>query len=118
MQAMRMRMAFGNRMYLSGDAGWREPAFRSEVARTGWTWGTTAFDFDNDGDPDIFAANGNESGESTVDYCTNFWTHDIFDGSSESSEPLGDLFNERIAGLVDGSDSQPGPRQIRTTCFG
>ncbi|TFG93651.1 MAG: VCBS repeat-containing protein, partial [Myxococcales bacterium] len=57
-QQMRMRMAFGNRMYLASDGGWREPEFREEVARTGWTWGTTAFDVDNDGDPDLFAANG------------------------------------------------------------
>ncbi|MFB3117382.1 MAG: FG-GAP repeat domain-containing protein, partial [Myxococcota bacterium] len=38
MQEMRMRMAFGNRMYLAADSGWREPEFREEIARTGWTW--------------------------------------------------------------------------------
>ena len=51
-----MRMAFGNRMYLAADSGWREPEFSEQIARTGWTWGTTTLDFDNDGDPDIFAA--------------------------------------------------------------
>jgi hypothetical protein len=108
MQEMRMRMALGNRMYLAGDAGWRQPEFYAQVARTGWTWGTTAFDFDNDGDPDIFAANGNESGESTKDYCTNFWTHDIFDGESEPNDALEDLLNEVGSGLNVGAESWDG----------
>lgn len=108
MQAMRMRMAHGNRMYLATDAGWREPAFAADVARTGWTWGTTAFDFDNDGDPDIFAANGNESGESTQDYCTNFWTHDIFDGRSQPDPALDGLFEELTGGLAENRESWDG----------
>ena len=32
MQEMRMSMAFGNRMFLAEDGGWREPEFRDEVA--------------------------------------------------------------------------------------
>jgi hypothetical protein len=105
---MRMRMAFGNRMYLAEGGGWREPDFRADVARTGWTWGTTAFDFDNDGDPDIFAANGHESGESTDDYCSNFWTHDIFDADSKPDPLLADLFAESIAGVAQGKQSWDG----------
>jgi len=108
MQEMRMRMAFGNRMYLASDSGWREPEFREQVARTGWTWGTTTFDFDNDGDPDIFVANGHESGESTKDYCTNFWTHDIFDGQSEPDPALNSMFGEMIRGFAEGNESWDG----------
>jgi len=107
-QAMRMRMAFGNRMYLASDEGWQEPEFAADVARTGWTWGTTAFDFDNDGDPDIFAANGHQSGESTKDYCANFWTHDIYDGDSSPNESLAMLFDETTAGFTQGSESWDG----------
>ena len=108
MQEMRMRMAFGNRMYLAADGGWREPEFSEQIARTGWTWGTTSLDFDNDGDTDIFAANGHESGESTKDYCTNFWTHDIFDGESEPDPALNDLFGEVIEGFAQGKESWDG----------
>ncbi len=108
MQEMRMRMAFGNRMYLAADSGWREPEFSEQVARTGWTWGTTTLDFDNDGDPDIFVANGHESGESTKDYCTNFWTHDIFDGKSEPDPALGSMFGEMIEGFAEGRESWDG----------
>ncbi len=95
-------------MYLARDGGWREPEFREQVARTGWTWGTTALDFDNDGDPDIFAANGHESGETTKDYCTNFWTHDIFDGESEPDPALNSLFSEMIGGFAEGKESWDG----------
>jgi hypothetical protein len=105
---MRMRMAFGNRLYLASEDGWREPAFALQVARTGWTWGTTAFDFDNDGDPDLFAANGHQSGESTQDYCSNFWSHDIYDGESEPDPELAQLFGEVAEGVVSGKESWDG----------
>jgi hypothetical protein len=105
---MRMRMAFGNRLYLASDDGWHESAFASQVARTGWTWGTTAFDFDNDGDPDLFAANGHQSGESTEDYCSNFWSHDLYDGVSQSDPALALLFSEEAQGLRSGEQSWDG----------
>jgi hypothetical protein len=105
---MRMRMAFGNRMYLADDAGWSEPHFHADVARTGWAWGTSAFDFDNDGDPDIFVANGHKSGESTQDYCSTFWTHDIFDADSTSDPTLANVFDEAMAGVASGRESWDG----------
>jgi hypothetical protein len=105
---MRMRMAFGNRLYLASDNGWHESAFASQVARTGWTWGTTAIDFDNDGDPDLFAANGHQSGESTDDYCSNFWSHDLYDGASQSDPALAQLFSEEAQGLRSGEQSWDG----------
>ncbi len=112
-QAMRMRMAFGNRMYLSNGAGWREPEFAADVARTGWTWGTSALDFDNAGDPDLFAANGHESGNTTDDYCSTFWTHDIYDGASEPDPALGDLFQESIERFIEGKLSWDGYQKNR-----
>jgi hypothetical protein len=106
--AMRMRMAFGNRMYIASEQGWQEPSFAADVARTGWTWGTTTLDFDNDGDPDIFTANGHASGESSADYCSNFWTHDLYDGSSEPDPALEALFVQIGQGVVSGASSWDG----------
>jgi hypothetical protein len=105
---MRMRMGFGNRLYVARDEGWYETDFANQVARTGWTWGTTAFDFDNDGDSDLFAANGHQSGESTEDYCSNFWSHDLYDGASEPDPALERLFAEESQGLRSGKESWDG----------
>jgi hypothetical protein len=108
MREMRPKMSFGNRMYLASDQGWREPAFLAQVGQTGWTWGTTSFDFDNDGDADLFAANGNISGQSTKDYDTHFWRHDIYNATSEPNESLGLLFNEQMKGILTGRESWDG----------
>lgn len=81
-QKMRMPMGYGNRMYLrQADGNYRQPAWRDQVARSGWSWGCAAFDFANDGLLDIYIANGHISGKTTKDYCTRFWTQDIYTGS-------------------------------------
>ena len=81
---MRQKMGYGNRMFLRDDDHFTESPFNAQVARTGWSWGASSFDFDNDGDRDLFVANGHYSGESTQDYCTTFWRHDIY---TEGSKP-------------------------------
>jgi hypothetical protein len=81
-QKMRMPMGYGNRLYLrQSDGSFRQPAWRDMVARSGWSWGCSAFDLGNDGLIDIFIANGHISGPTTKDYCTRFWTQDIYTGS-------------------------------------
>ena len=87
----RMAMAYGNRMYLSdGKGNYRQPSFKDLVARTGWAWGTSHFDFGNDGLLDIYVANGNRSGETCKDYCTRFWTHDVY---MDKSLPMSTTMN-------------------------
>ena len=81
---MRNAMGYGNRMFLRRGDGFEKASFNDQVARTGWSWGTSSFDFDNDGDKDIFVANGHYSGESTQDYCTTFWRHDIYEEGAEN----------------------------------
>src|SRR5207247_1734520 len=48
------------------------------IARSGWSWGCSAFDFDNDGFPDVYIANGMQSKQSVRDYEPEFWLHDIY----------------------------------------
>jgi hypothetical protein len=95
-QAMRTRMAYGNRMYLrAADDTYRQPEWKDQVARSGWSWGVAAEDFDLDRDIDLYIANGHRSGRSALDYCTRFWCHDIyFAGSDESDERYAFLLTE------------------------
>ncbi len=41
-----------------GNAGFEEIAMLSGVAATDWSWGALIFDFENDGNKDIFVSNG------------------------------------------------------------
>ncbi|MCI0537181.1 MAG: CRTAC1 family protein [Verrucomicrobiales bacterium] len=77
--AMRRRMTYGNRLYLARiNGGFEQTPLSDSIARSGWSWGCSAFDFDNDGFPDVYVANGNESQRSVRDYEPEFWLHDIY----------------------------------------
>jgi hypothetical protein len=77
--AMRSAMAYGNRVYIaSADGRLEQTALNGSIARSGWSWGCSAFDFDNDSFPDVYIANGLESRQSVQDYESEFWLHDIF----------------------------------------
>jgi hypothetical protein len=90
---MRAAMGYGNRLYFWDETRFREdPVTAPTVARTGWAWGTTAFDFDLDGDQDLYVANGFKSGVSCRDYCTRYWTHDLY--VEESGPVLKGLIRE------------------------
>lgn len=109
---MRSRMGYGNRMYLAQGDGqtpaFAQPAFRDEVARTGWTWGASSLDVDNDRFPEIYVANGHSSGASTKDHCSHFWCHDIYDGTSEPNRDVLKVFNDSMKGYYDRSESWDG----------
>jgi enediyne biosynthesis protein E4 len=77
--AMRSRMTFGNRLYLArSESGFEQTPLNDSIARSGWSWGCSAFDFDNDGFPDVYIANGHQSKQSVRDYESEFWLHDIY----------------------------------------
>ncbi|NIP93633.1 MAG: CRTAC1 family protein [Akkermansiaceae bacterium] len=65
-------------------------------ARAGWGWGAAGFDLENDGDDDLYVANGHISGESARDYCTNFWRHDLYTGSSGEDPAIERLLTDRF----------------------
>jgi len=95
-QKLRARMAYGNRVYLGQGQGiYRQPMFKDQLARTGWSWGVGVLDFGNDGWPDLYIANGHISNETCRDYCTRFWTHDIYvDNTSDGKQARVNMFNE------------------------
>lgn len=75
----RPAMAFGNRLLLGkAGGGFDQTALSQSIARSGWSWGCAAFDFDDDGFPDVYIANGLESRQSVQDYESEFWLHDMF----------------------------------------
>ncbi len=106
---MRIPMTYGNRLYLNGETGKLSQAKNSsDLARTGWAWGTATLDFDNDGDLDVYVANGHFSGESAKDYCSNFWTDDIYRGSSNDNPILDEYFKQSVMPMMEGNMSWNG----------
>jgi hypothetical protein len=72
-------MSFGNRLYLGrADGRLEQTALNDAIARSGWSWGCGVSDFDNDGFPDVYVANGLETKQSVQEYESEFWLHDIF----------------------------------------
>ena len=98
---MRAPMTFGNRLYTRDTKGnFSQPKFTASAARSGWSWGCTASDFDLDGDTDLYVVNGHIIGNSAKDYCTRFWCHDLYTGNSKPNTVLDDLFKtELLSGL-------------------
>ncbi len=94
---MRAPMAYGNRLYLGdGQGKFSMSPLAESASRTGWSWGCTSRDFDLDGDPDLYVANGHLSGSSAKDYCTRFWCHDVYTGNSKPDPLLDDLFTKEL----------------------
>lgn len=76
---MRRRMTYGNRLYLRrGEAGFEQTELGEPIARSGWAWGCSVFDCDNDGFADIYITNGHDSRQTVREYEPEFWLHDIF----------------------------------------
>ena len=92
-QAHRMKMGYGNRLYLGGEAGFKQSPDNDAVARAGWCWGVTSADFDLDGDRDIYVANGHISRESCKDQCSMFWRHDIYTNNSADNTVMNEFFS-------------------------
>ena len=97
--AMREPMTFGNRMFLRSNGVFKQPVYRNDMARSGWAWGCTSADFDNDGDRDLYVSNGHLSGNSSRDYCTRFWCHDVYTGSSKPDPALQAMYSGILGGL-------------------
>lgn len=89
----RASMTFGNRLFLQRLDGLRfeQTSLGQSIRRSGWSWGCSAFDWDNDGFLDVYVGNGHESKQSVRDYETRFWLHDIFVGNS-ANDLIADVY--------------------------
>jgi len=96
--AMGIRLMHGNRLYLGQrGGGFRQGALGESIARSGWSWGCSAFDFDNDGFPDVCIANGHETKQSVRDYESEFWLHDAYVSSSKEDVALAAYFSAKMS---------------------
>jgi hypothetical protein len=112
--AMRSRMIYGSRLYLQSEKGsFSGGAARESLARSGWSWGVGAADFDNDGWLDLYVVNGMESLEGVSDYDREFWLHDIFVGDSARKEPENVYFATKLAKNRNASGSYGGYEKNR-----
>ncbi|MSU61707.1 MAG: CRTAC1 family protein [Pedosphaera sp.] len=112
-QKMRPLMGYGNRLYFSRGQGFRQESLSGQVARTGWSWGVAAFDFDNDGDLDLYIANGHKSRRSAKDYETQFWRHDIYAATSQHDPALDIYFQATGSRLYGQGESYGGYEKNR-----
>lgn len=73
-----------------------------EWKKTGWSWGVTQHDYNNDGVWDYFITNGHESGRTTREYESYFWTYDIYFAGSEPN-PVSDAYFRMAIGETRGA---------------
>jgi enediyne biosynthesis protein E4 len=107
-QKMRPKLSYGNRLYLGRGGKFAQTPLSEQVAQTGWSWGVSAFDCDNDGDLDLYVANGHKSRASAKDYDTQFWRHDIYLGTSKKDPVLDVYFRAKGAELYGAGYSYGG----------
>jgi hypothetical protein len=95
-RSRRPAMTFGNRLYLArSNGGFEQTAMSDSIARSGWSWGCSAFDFDNDGYPDVYIANGLQSNRSVREYEPEFWLHSLFIDEAIDDATAGKYFMQR-----------------------
>lgn len=111
---MTPRMIQGNKLLLGrANGSFEDVAAHAGVARTGWSWGCAAADFDNDGWPDLAIANGHETRQSVREYEPEFWLHDLYAADSRESPVAAQYFAAKINRLRGGGMSYGGWEQNR-----
>jgi tetratricopeptide (TPR) repeat protein/peroxiredoxin len=73
-RALYRKHAMGNSLFRSlGDSTFRDTSSSSGAQMARWAWSSDAWDFDHDGFPDLYIANGMVSGPSREDLNSFFW---------------------------------------------
>ena len=70
--------SMGNSLFRNGGTSAKEAGFQNQSEKAGvgmgrWSWSSDAWDFDHDGFPDLYVANGMISGPSQKDLNSFFW---------------------------------------------
>jgi tetratricopeptide (TPR) repeat protein/peroxiredoxin len=72
-RALYRKHAMGNSLLRNQDSSFADLTSSSGTGIGRWAWSSDAFDFDHDGRPDIYIANGMVSGPSRADLNSFFW---------------------------------------------
>jgi tetratricopeptide (TPR) repeat protein len=72
-RALYRKHAMGNSLFRNGGNTFQNRTSAAGVGMGRWSWSSDAFDFDHDGFPDLYIANGMVSGASRQDLNSFFW---------------------------------------------
>ena len=103
----RKLMTYGNRLYLGSSNGFLAAPQNDDLAKTGWSWGATALDADNDGHQDVYIVNGHRTNKSVREYEPQFWRHDIYLGQL-TNKPVVDTYYKMISAKISGHGASYG----------
>ncbi|MGH9501276.1 MAG: FG-GAP-like repeat-containing protein [Terriglobales bacterium] len=86
-RALYRRHARGNSLYRNqGDGKFQNISREAGAEVGGWAWSSDAWDFDHDGYPDLYVANGYISGPDSRDLSSFFWRQ-VVGKSPQNSNP-------------------------------
>ena len=89
MRALYRRHAMGNCLYRNrGGAKFEDVGLRSGTLMGRWAWSSDAWDFNHDGFPDLYVANGMISGPQREDLNSFFWRQ-VVANSPDGAKPGG-----------------------------
>lgn len=85
-RALYRRHMTGNSLYRNvGGGQFSNVANQAEVQMGRWSWSTDSWDFDHDGYPDLYVANGYVSGQGERDVSSFFWRQVVAKSPVDSS---------------------------------
>ncbi|MFZ0635362.1 MAG: FG-GAP-like repeat-containing protein [Candidatus Acidiferrales bacterium] len=86
-RAIYRKHAMGNSLFRNrGDGHFEDNTSRSGASIGRWSWSSDAWDFDHDGFPDLYIANGMISGSTREDLNSFFWRH-VVANSPDTAAP-------------------------------
>lgn len=85
-RALYRKHAMGNSLFQNHGDGFRDATSSAGVGMGRWSWSSDAWDFDHDGLPDLYVANGMISGPSRDDLNSFFWRQ-VVAKSPEEAKP-------------------------------
>lgn len=101
-QALYRKHALGNSLFRgNGDGSFRDVTGPAGVAMGRWSWSSDALDFDHDGFPDLYIANGMLSGPIRPDLNSFFWRQVVANSPDDAkASPVYELGWNAINELV------------------